>query len=153
MSPERGGVFDTFITLVRRGLGGRAGDGRQFVSWIHYEDFVAAIRWLIDHHDIEGVVNVSSPNPLPNDEFMRALRRACGVPFGLPASKWMLELGTFFMRTETELILKSRRVVPGRLIEGGFAFRFPMWESAAEDLSRQWTVRRGTFPTSRFSTV
>lgn len=79
-----GGIFDTLMSLVRRGLGGRAGDGRQFISWIHHEDFVQAIRWLLDHDEIAGVVNVASPNPLPNAEFMRTLRHAAGVTIGLP---------------------------------------------------------------------
>ncbi len=134
MSPDRGGVFATLVRLARLGLGGRAGDGRQFVSWIHAVDFVAAVRWLIAHEEIEGVVNVASPNPLPNAEFMRVLRGACGVPFGLHAASWMLELGALFMRTETELILKSRRVVPARLLDAGFDFRFPKWPDAARDL-------------------
>ena len=142
LSPDDGGVFDTLVGLVRRGLGGSAGDGRQFMSWVHYEDFVAAVRWLIDRHDIDGVVNVASPNPLPNAEFMRLLREACGVSFGLPAREWMLEIGAVFMRTETELILKSRRVVPGRLLEHGFTFTFPMWNAAARDLCRQWKPMR-----------
>jgi uncharacterized protein (TIGR01777 family) len=134
LSPEAGGVFDTLVGLVRRGLGGSAGDGRQFMSWIHYEDFIAAVRWLIDRTDIDGIVNVSSPNPLPNAEFMRLLRQACGVSFGLPAHEWMLEIGAVFMRKETELILKSRRVIPRRLLENGFAFKFPCWNDAARDL-------------------
>ena len=134
LSPDAGGVFATLLGLVRRGLGGRAGDGRQFMSWIHYEDFVTAVGWLIDHDDIDGVVNVASPNPLPNAEFMRVLREACGIPFGLPASNWMLEIGAVFMRTETELILKSRRVVPKRLLEHGFRFKYPDWRGAACDL-------------------
>jgi uncharacterized protein (TIGR01777 family) len=137
MSPDPGGVFDTLLGLVRRGLGGRSGDGRQFVSWIHYEDFVAAVRWLIGREDIEGVVNVSAPNPLPNAEFMQILRGASGASFGLPATKWMLETAAVFMRTETELVLKSRRVVPGRLLEGGFEFKYPTWQRAACDLCRR----------------
>src|SRR5436189_6062389 len=97
------------------------------MSWIHYEDFAAAIRWLIEREDLEGVVNVASPNPLPNAEFMQILRGACGASFGLPATKWMLEIGAVFMRTETELILKSRRVVPTKLLEHGFKFKYPDW--------------------------
>jgi uncharacterized protein len=142
LSPDPGGVFDTLLGLARRGFGGRAGDGRQFMSWIHYEDFVAAVRWLIDRDDIEGIVNVAAPNPLPNAEFMRELRKACGVPFGLPANKWMLEIGAAFMRTETELILKSRRVVPARLLEHGFKFKYPDWRSAACDLCHQSKIAR-----------
>jgi uncharacterized protein (TIGR01777 family) len=142
LSPDRGGVFDTLLTLVRRGLGGRAGDGRQFMSWVHDEDFVAAVRWVIDRQDIDGVLNIASPNPLPNADFMRILRQAAGVRFGLPARSWMLELGAVFMRSETELILKSRRVVPRRLLEHGFSFRFPDWSDAARDLCRRAELAR-----------
>jgi uncharacterized protein (TIGR01777 family) len=138
MSPDPGGIFDMLLGLVRHGLGGTAGDGRQFVSWIHYEDFIRAVRWLIDHEKVDGAVNVCSPNPLPNAEFMRALRDAWGAPIGVPASTWMLEIGAVFMRTETELILKSRRVVPGRLLEQGFVFRHPHWPEAARDLCQEW---------------
>ena len=144
LSPDPGGVFDTLLSLVRHGLGGSAGDGRQFMSWIHYEDFVAATRWLIDHEEVAGVVNVAAPNPLPNAQFMQILREAAGVPLGLPASKWMLEVGAVFLRTETELILKSRRVVPTRLIEHGFEFSFPTWRDAARDLCEQWKSRHGS---------
>ena len=142
LSPDAGGVFDTLAGLVQRGLGGAAGDGRQFMSWIHFEDFVAAVRWLIDRDDITGTVNVASPNPLPNAEFMRILRHACGASFGLPARRWMLEVGAALMRTETELILKSRRVVPGVLLEHGFRFRYPTWDEAAKDLCREWLALR-----------
>jgi uncharacterized protein len=144
MSPDRGGVFDTLVTLAKRGLGGRAGDGRQFVSWIHDLDFIAAVRWLIDHEEIDGIVNIASPHPLPNAEFMRVLREACGAPLGLPATRWMLELGAMVMQTETELILKSRRVVPARLLEHGFRFTFPVWRDAARELvhRRQHTEHR-----------
>ena len=142
LSPDPGGIFDTLLTLVRRGLGGTAGDGRQFVSWIHFEDFVGAIRWLVDHPEIDGVVNLAAPHPLPNRAFMRILREAAGVRVGLPASRWMLEVGAVFMRTETELLLKSRRVVPGRLLQSGFVFRYPTWEVAARDLCRRRLVYR-----------
>jgi hypothetical protein len=142
LSPDAGGVFDTLVGLARRGLGGSAGDGRQFMSWIHDEDFVAAVHWLIDRDDIDNMVNVASPNPLPNAEFMRLLRDACGMPCGLPASAWMLEIGAVFMRTETELILKSRRVIPGRLVENGFTFKYPRWEAAVRDLCDRWNAVR-----------
>jgi uncharacterized protein len=140
MSPDPGGIFDTLLALARRGLGGTAGDGRQFVSWIHFEDFVRATRWLIDHDEIDGAVNVAAPNPVPNEEFMRTLREASGARVGLPATKWMLEIGAVFMRTETELILKSRRVVSGRLIQSGFVFEYPLWKAAARDLCQRWTA-------------
>ena len=138
MSPDRGGIFDTLLNLVRFGLGGASGSGEQYVSWIHELDFVDAIEYLYEHGEIDGAVNVSSPNPLPNREFMRALRRAWGAPIGLPATKWMLEVGAIFLRTETELILKSRRVVPGRLTNSGFRFQFPEWAAAARNLVQRW---------------
>ncbi len=136
MSPRRGGAFNLLLRLVRFGLGGQEGDGRQFVSWIHHEDWVRAVEWLIDHPGLAGPVNLASPQPLPNDQFMGALRQAAGVPIGLPATRWMLEAGALVLRTETELILKSRRVIPTRLVESGFAFQFPDWPAAAEDLAR-----------------
>ena len=142
MSPDAGGVFDTLLGLVRLGLGGRAGHGRQFVSWIHYEDFIRAIHWLIAHEEIAGVVNVAAPNPLPNADFMQILREASGASIGLAATRWMLEIGAVFMRTETELILKSRRVVPTRLLNQGFTFEFPLWRDAANDLVQKWTMIR-----------
>ena len=136
MSPDKGGIFDVLLTLARRGLGGSAGGGRQYVSWIHHEDFSRAIDFLIARTDIDGAVNLASPNPLPYNAFMRALREAAGVRIGLPAAKWMLEIGAIFMRTETELVLKSRRVVPARLLEAGFTFRYPDWPEAARNLVR-----------------
>lgn len=142
MSPDRGGVFDVLLGLVRCGLGGASGDGHQYVSWIHEHDFIKAVYWLIDHDDLDGPVNLTSPAPLPNVEFMRDLRAAWGTRFGLPASKWMLEIGAFFLRTETELVLKSRRVVPRRLLQSGFEFRFPTWAEATADLCRRWQERR-----------
>jgi uncharacterized protein (TIGR01777 family) len=134
MSPDQGGVFDVLSGLVRHGLGGASGDGRQYVSWIHERDFVRAIYWLIDHTEMVGPVNVAAPHPLPNADFMRELRSAWGIRFGLPANNWLLEVGAFFLRTESELVLKSRRVVPGRLLESGFAFEFPSWPAAAAEL-------------------
>jgi uncharacterized protein (TIGR01777 family) len=136
MSPDRGGIFDTLLGLVRRGLGGTAGDGRQYISWIHHRDFVRAVRWLIEHDDVSGPVNLAAPEPLPNAEFMRALREAWGARIGLPAARWMLEIGAWLLRTETELVLKSRRVVPGRLLQEGFTFEFSSWPEAARDLCR-----------------
>jgi uncharacterized protein len=137
MSPDRDGIFDTLFRLARRGLGGPAAGGRQFVSWIHDVDFVRAIDWLIEHDDVVGAVNLAAPEPLPYSAFMRELRSACGAPFGVPAAKWMLELGALVMRTETELVLKSRRVVPGLLLARGFEFDFPAWGEAVRDLCRR----------------
>ena len=134
MSPDRGGIFDTLRGLVRLGLGGRVGDGRQFLSWIHHEDFVGALRWLIDHDDLAGIVNVAAPEPIPQAEFMRVLRRAMRMPLGLSGTSWMMEIAALLHGTESELILKSRRVVPTRLVESGFSFKFPSWPEAAADL-------------------
>lgn len=141
MSPDRGGIFDVLYTLARRGLGGPAGDGRQYVSWIHERDFIRAVEWLIEHEDVAGPVNLAAPNPLPNAEFMRILRRAAGAGWSFAQPRWLLELGAVFMRTETELLLKSRRVIPGRLLEAGFAFEFPEWAAAAADLCRRRVQR------------
>jgi uncharacterized protein len=134
MSPDRGGVFDQLLRLVRFGLGGAAASGQQFVSWIHDSDFLRSIDYLIAHDELDGPINLAAPNPIPNCEFMQALRGAAGAVIGLPSTRLMLELGAWFLRTETELILKSRRVVPGRLLESGFHFQFPDWASAARDL-------------------
>jgi uncharacterized protein len=134
MSRDRGGVFDTLLRLTRWGLGGALAGGRQYVSWIHERDFARAVAFLIEREDFHGPVNLAAPNPLPQREFAAALRAAWGARIGLPASKWMLEIGAFLLRTDTELILKSRRVVPGRLLDAGFTFDFPQWRDAARDL-------------------
>lgn len=130
----RNSVFPVLRRLTRFGLGGRQGSGKQFVSWIHAEDFCRAIEWIIAHEELSGPVNQCAPNPLPNAEMMKLFREVCGMPIGLPATEWMLEIGAFFLRTETELIFKSRRVVPGRLIESGFKFLFPTFREALENL-------------------
>lgn len=138
MSPDGGGIFDVMLGLVRKGLGGTAGSGKQYISWIHDRDFIRAVYWLIEHDELSGPVNLASPNPLPNREFMKIFRQAWGAPFGLPAMEWQLAIGAFFMRTETELILKSRRVVPRLLTESGFVFEFSEWETAVKDLVARW---------------
>jgi uncharacterized protein len=129
-----GGAFPVYHFLARHLLGGHHGSGRQFVSWIHERDFIRAVQWLIDHRFTDGVVNLAAPNPLTNDDFLRILREACGASFGVPAPAWLLEIAAFFHRTETELLLKSRRVVPRRLLEAGFRFEIPTWEEAAREL-------------------
>lgn len=135
MTTAPGGPFHRLMQLVRLRLGGHVGDGRQYVSWIHPHDFVRSVEWLIEHEELEGAVNIAAPQPLPNRDFMRGMREARGIRFGLPVPfKWMMEIGAFFMRTESELILKSRRVVPARLLESGFRFAFAEWAAAARDL-------------------
>ena len=142
MSPDPGGIFDTLLGLVRRGLGGTVGDGRQMVSWIHDDDFVRAVRWLLERAEVDGVVNVTSPNAAPNAEFMRDLRKAWGTPIGLPASSLVLAMGAWLLGTEPELVLKSRWSAPGRLLEHGFTFTWTRWADAAVDLCRRWRERR-----------
>jgi uncharacterized protein (TIGR01777 family) len=137
MHPDYGSPFNILLRLVRFGLGGQAGDGKQYMSWIHEMDFVRAVLWLIEHEELEGAVNLASPNPLPNAEFMQALREAWGVPFGLPAPDLMLEVGARLFGSETELILKSRRVVPTKLLRSGFQFEFPTWPEAARELCKR----------------
>jgi uncharacterized protein len=132
-----GGVFPVLRRLARFGLGGRMGSGKQFVSWIHEEDFCRAIEWLIERNHLSGLINLAAPNPLTNAEMMRLVRKECGVPFGLPAAEWMLEIGAFFLRTETELMLKSRRVIPGKLPASGFEFHFPILENALRNLEQR----------------
>ncbi len=134
MTPDAGGVFDVLSGMVRAGLGGAIAGGRQWVSWIHGRDFVSALQFLMQRQDIEGAVNLAAPNPLPQRDLMAAMRAAWGVGLGLPATAWMAEIGAFFLRTDTELLLKSRRVVPGRLLDAGFAFAHPTWPEAAADL-------------------
>lgn len=128
------GVFPVLRRLTRLGLGGKMGSGRQYMSWIHVEDFSRAIEWLIEHEELSGPINLAAPNPVTNAEMMRLMRKTCGVPVGLPATRSMLEIGAFFLRTETELILKSRRVVPGKLLASGFQFHFPEIENALRNL-------------------
>ncbi len=128
------GVFEVLWNMARWGLGGSIGGGKQFVSWIHYTDFCRAVRFVIEHSALSGAINFTSPNPLPQGDFMRALRRAAHAPIGLPAAEWMAEIGAFFLRTDTELLLKSRRVAPTRLTQAGFTFQYPEWSVAAADL-------------------
>ncbi len=131
--PGRGGVGEAFAQIVRQRLGGRAGSGAQYVSWIHLQDFLRALEFLIEHTELSGAVNLAAPDPRPNGEFMRVLRERMKIRIGLPAPEWLLELGAIFKRTETELLLKSRRVWPRRLLEAGFQFQHPNWESVPLD--------------------
>lgn len=134
MAPGRGGIYHLLRRMARLGLGGPVAGGRQYVSWLHGRDFERAIRFLLEREDLHGAVNLAAPNPLPHKDFMRILRRAVGMPIGLPATRLMAEVGAFVLRADTELLLKSRRVVPGRLREAGFRFEFPDWSSAADNL-------------------
>jgi uncharacterized protein (TIGR01777 family) len=143
MAPGRGGAFDALWRMTRCGLGGPVAGGRQYMSWIHGRDFTQAIELLLARDDLAGPVNLTAPNPMPYRAFMASLRAAAGVRVGLPATRWMAELGAFVLRTDTELLLKSRRVVPGRLLGAGFGFDFPQWPDAARDLVARSRAGRG----------
>jgi NAD dependent epimerase/dehydratase family enzyme len=140
-SPAPGNVFAVLSRLARVGLGGTQGNGRQYVSWIHEADYARALEFLIDHEEMDGAVNMTAPYPLPNRDFNEILREAWNMPNGLPAPAPLLALGMFLLRTEPELVLKSRRVIPGKLLNAGFEFNFPSWPEAAEDLVRQYRRR------------
>ena len=143
MSARTGGVLDVLARLARVGLGGPIAGGRQYVSWIHERDFVCAVEFLLEREELDGPVNVAAPLPLPQRDFMAALRAAMGVPVRLPATAWMVRVGAIFLRTDAELVLKSRRVVPRRLLDAGFAFDFPEWPAAAQDLVARTRADRG----------
>jgi NAD dependent epimerase/dehydratase family enzyme len=141
LCPAPGSAFAVLSNLVRIGLGGKQGNGRQFVAWIHEADYARAVEFLIEREELSGPVNIAAPNPLTNRDFMAALRWAWDVPNGLPAPWLAIKLGAILMRTEAELVLQSCRAVPGRLLEAGFTFEFAEWAEAAEDLVRQWKNR------------
>lgn len=131
---NNGGAFPKLKTLTKFGLGGKQGRGNQKVSWIHIHDFCKAVEYVIDHHDLSGPVNVTAPDPLSNEKFMAALRREMNIPFGLNAPAWQLEIASVVLKTETELLLKSRNVYPDKLLKNGFEFTYPKFETALKDL-------------------
>ncbi len=133
MGIDKDSALDVFSGLTRKGLGGKLGSGKQWVSWVHELDMVRAIEFLIES-DLEGPINIASPNPLPQVEFAKELRQAWGVPFGLPATPWMIAIGAWFMDGDSEIVLKSRRVVPKRLTDAGFQFLYPEFGPAVRDL-------------------
>jgi uncharacterized protein (TIGR01777 family) len=133
-TPEEGTVFRVLRNLVRLGLGGSMAGGRQYVAWIHHEDFCRAIEWLLENPSLGGPFNIAAPNPMTNRDMMAVFRQVCHRPIGLPAARWMLEIGAFLMRTETELMIKSRRVVPGKLLASGFQFLYPTLPRALEEI-------------------
>lgn len=141
LTADPGGIFDTLLGLVRKGLGGPAAGGAQFISWIHGRDFVRALDFIAAHPEITGAVNIGTPEPVSQRDFNRVLRAAWGTPIGLPATRWMLTLGAWALGTETELVLKSRRVHPGVLLQHGFTFELPRWDEAAADLVAQARAR------------
>lgn len=131
---KNGGVVPVLKKLTKLGLGGKMGSGNQYISWIHEEDFLNAILHIIKNKTSEGIYNIAAPNPLKNSYFMSTMRNILKINFGLPAYKWMLEIGAFFIRTETELVLKSRKVVSKRLTEEQFVFKYNTIENALKNL-------------------
>jgi uncharacterized protein (TIGR01777 family) len=140
MGIDKESAFDIFSGLTRMGLGGQLGSGRQFVSWVHEQDMVRAMEFIIEG-EMAGPVNICAPNPLPQAQFAKDLRRAWGIPFGLPAMPWMINIGAWVMNGDSELVMKSRRVVPTRLLDAGFKFNFPDWAPAAKDLAARMQHR------------
>ena len=131
---DEGGVYRTLRSLARWGLGGPIAGGHQLISWIHEDDFCRALEWLIDQNNLSGPVNVASPNPLPQRDMMRIILHERRMPFGMHATRWMLETAAYIHRTEAELILKSRYVIPAKLLESGFQFHYPRMKEAVHEI-------------------
>jgi len=129
-----GGVLPVMVKMVKRGLGGKMGSGKQQVCWIHVEDFCSIIQWMLENERAQGVYNIAAPEPVRNVKLMGLLRKYARMPFGLPAPAWLLAIGAVIIRTETELVLKSRYAVPEKLLKEGFQFRFGEIEKSIEDL-------------------
>ena len=131
-----GGALRPFANLARLGLGGRMGPGTQKFSWIHVEDLYRCVRFLHARKDITGPVNVASPDVVTNRELMRMVRRAYGARFGIPTPAWLLRLGAVLIRTETELVLKSRWVQPEKLLDAGFVYSQPELGRALQQIAK-----------------
>jgi uncharacterized protein (TIGR01777 family) len=130
---KNGGAFIPLKTLAKLGFGGKQGKGNQYISWIHEKDFANAVEFIIQKQ-MTGVLNIVSPQPISNADFMEKLRKAIRMPFGIPMNSFLLKIGSFFIRTETELVLKSRNVIPKRLLEDGFTFKFENLDNAFQNL-------------------
>jgi len=129
-----GGAFPPLLNLTKMGFGGKQGNGKQMISWIHEEDFVRAVNYIIQQQEISGIINVVAPKPVTNEKFMQLLRKETGAPFGLPMGKTLLKIGASIIKTEPELILKSRNVIPKRLEENGFQFKYKSLKETLENL-------------------
>jgi len=128
------GAFPRLLNLVKLGLGGKQGDGHQFVNWVHEQDAIHSIQWLLKNEAINGVVNCTSPDAVTNNMLMKTIRKTYGIPFGLPTPAWLLSIGAAIIGTETELILKSRWVKPAVLLDNGFEFQYRKIEDAVHDI-------------------
>lgn len=129
-----GGVIVPYLNLVHYGLGGYQGNGNQMFSWIHLEDLYRIIRFVQQHKELEGAINCAAPYPVKNKEQMRIFRKLRAQRFGLPMPRWLLKMGAGMIGTETELVLKSRWVLPERLLKQGFEFKYPTLEEALKDI-------------------
>jgi len=138
MAVQPQGAFNIFLWLCRWGLGGSIAGGKQMISWINADDFVKSIKFLLQNNSIEGPVNICSPHPISQAEYMKVLRNVVGSRFGIPATKWMIELSSYIMQIDSELSLKSRYVVPKVLLDNQFSFQFPDWKDAAKNLYSIW---------------
>src|SRR5690606_4406538 len=134
---KHGGAFKPLKSIVKIGFGGKQGNGNQFVSWIHEEDFARAVEFIINNNIIDNIINVVSPLPVRNKQFMASLRKALNMSVGIPVNKTLLELGSKIIQTETELVLKSRNVIPKRLTEYGFTFKYQTLEKAFSNIIQQ----------------
>jgi uncharacterized protein len=129
-----GGVAQPIKNLVRFGLGGKQGSGKQMFSWIHIEDLYNIIIFMQQHKELQGVFNTSAPNPVTNKTLMQVFRNNMKMPLGLPTPKWLLKIGAVFIKTETELVLKSRWVIPESLLQAGFVFKFKTIDEALKNI-------------------
>ena len=131
---RNGAVFPRLLNLVKCGLGGRQGDGQQYVSWVHEQDAAKSTEWILQNGEMKGVVNCVAPEPVKNEDLMKSIRKAYGAPFGLPAPLWLREIGAIIIQTEPELIFKSRWVLPKRLLDSGYSFLFAKADHAVKDI-------------------
>ncbi|MGC4037152.1 MAG: DUF1731 domain-containing protein [Chitinophagaceae bacterium] len=129
-----GGVITPYFNLCKLGLGGKHGSGKQMYTWVHIEDVARMIEWLFEKKDAHGIYNCAAPNAVTNTDFMRTMRKTTGHRIGLPAFSWMLEFGAFLIGTETELMLKSRWVIPAKAIKEGFDFKYKNLDDALHDI-------------------
>ncbi|HEV8512187.1 MAG TPA: TIGR01777 family oxidoreductase [Cyclobacteriaceae bacterium] len=131
---KNGGPMKPLKMLAKLGFGGKQGPGTQYFSWLHADDFVGIVDFIVANQSLSGAYNVTAPTPIPNQQFMSALRSILKVPIGIPLPKWLLELGAVIIGTETELVLKSRRVIPRKLLDVGYKFRYDGIDMALNDL-------------------
>ncbi len=134
---KEGGIIKPFLNLVKFGLGGKIGTGKQYMTWIHETDFQELIKWAIEEKEAAGIIHAASPNPVTNNEFMTSIRKAAGVGFGLPNPAFLIRFGAIFIGTEAELVLSGRRVISTFLLQKGFKFKYPYLHEALGQLIKK----------------